>query len=153
MTFRELKLRRDPACPICGPNRTITQLIDYEAFCGIGAGAPAGTEAGAVAQVTATELKRRIDQGQAVQVIDVREPHEFAIGRIPGSTLIPLGEVVARAGELDPTREVILHCKSGTRSGKAIKALRESGYAGPLANLEGGITAWSKDVDPGVPLY
>jgi molybdopterin/thiamine biosynthesis adenylyltransferase/rhodanese-related sulfurtransferase/molybdopterin converting factor small subunit len=154
MTFRELKLRRDPACPVCGPNRTITQLIDYEAFCGIGAGAPGEAGAGAEpASVTATELKRRIDQGQAVQVIDVREPHEFAIGRIPGSTLIPLGEVVARAGELDPTREAVLHCKAGTRSRKAIQALRESGYTGPLANLEGGITAWSKDVDPGVPLY
>ena len=155
MTFRELKLRRDPACPVCGPNPTVTRLIDYEAFCGIGAVAP--DEAGAAGvgheKITATELKRRIDQGQNVQVIDVREPHEFAIARIPNTKLIPLGEITQRTGELDPTREVILHCKGGTRSAKAIKALRESGYAGPLANLEGGIVAWAKDVDPGVPLY
>jgi adenylyltransferase/sulfurtransferase len=155
MTFRELKLRRDPACPMCGPNRTITQLIDYEAFCGIGV-ADAGADGGAAAapdRISASELKRRIDQGQNVQVIDVREPHEYAIARIPNTKLIPLGEVVARAGELDASREAIVHCKSGTRSAKAIRALRESGYAGPLVNLEGGIVAWAKDVDPGVPLY
>ena len=153
MTFRELKLRRDPACPVCGPNPTITALIDYEAFCGLGEPAPGEAAGAADGRVTATELKRRIDQGQAVQVIDVREPHEHAIGRIPGAALIPLGDVVARAGELDPTREAIVHCKSGIRSRKAIAALRASGYTGPLANLEGGITAWSTDVDPGVPLY
>jgi sulfur-carrier protein adenylyltransferase/sulfurtransferase len=150
MTFRELKLRRDPQCPMCGPNATIKELIDYEAFCGVGAvdEAVPGQE-----RITATELKRRIDQGQNVQVIDVREPHEYAIARIPNSKLVPLGDVVTRIGEFDPSRDAIVHCKSGKRSAKAIQALRDSGYKGPLVDLEGGIVAWAKDVDPSVPLY
>ncbi len=154
MKFRELKLERDPACPLCGPHRTIHALIDYEAFCGIGAGAASGAEAaGAPVAITATELKRRIDTGEAVQIVDVREPHEAAIARIPGARLMPLGEVVARAGELDPGREAIVHCKGGTRSAKAIAVLREAGYEGPLVNLAGGILAWSREVDPSVPTY
>jgi molybdopterin/thiamine biosynthesis adenylyltransferase/rhodanese-related sulfurtransferase len=152
MTFRELRLRRDPACPVCGPNRTITALIDYEAFCGVGAAA-AGEAAGANGGITARELKQRIDAGQNVQIIDVREPHEYAFARIPNAKLIPLGEVVARAGELDPSREAVVHCRSGIRSAKAIRVLRDQGYTGALANLEGGILAWSKDVDPSVPTY
>ena len=153
MTFRELKLRRDPACPACGTNRTITKLIDYEAFCGLGAATPADAAASANGGITAKELKRRIDAGQDVQIIDVREPHEYAFARIPNTKLIPLGEVVARVGELDPTREAIVHCRSGVRSAKAIRELRDHGYPGALANLEGGILAWSKDVDPSVPTY
>jgi molybdopterin/thiamine biosynthesis adenylyltransferase/rhodanese-related sulfurtransferase/molybdopterin converting factor small subunit len=153
MGFRELKIRRDPACPVCGPNPTVTQLIDYEAFCGVGAGAPPAAGEAGLEEITPVELKQRIDRGQDVRIIDVREPHEYAIGRIPGATLIPLGEVVRRAGELDPAREVVLHCKSGTRSKKAIAALREAGYTGRLVNLKGGITGWSKDVDPRVPQY
>jgi adenylyltransferase/sulfurtransferase len=149
MKFRELKLQRDPACPLCGENRTIHALIDYEVFCGIGA----ESADAAPAAITATELKRRIDAGQAVQLIDVREPHEAAIARIPGARLIPLGDVVARAGELDPAREAILHCKTGIRSAKAIAALRESGYTGPLVNLAAGIRGWSLEVDSSVPTY
>jgi adenylyltransferase/sulfurtransferase len=153
MRFRELKLKRDPACPLCGPGRTIHELIDYEAFCGLGpraAVAGAGA-AGPAAAITATELKRRLDCGEQVQIVDVREPHEAAIARIPDARLIPLGEVAARAGELDPTREAILHCRSGARSAQAIVVLREAGYAGPLVNLAGGILAWSREVDPSVP--
>jgi len=149
MRFRELKLKRDPACPLCGTNPTVRELIDYEAFCGIG---PAAAGA-APAAITAIELKRRIDAGQDVQIIDVREPHEAAIARIPNARLIPLGEVAARAGELDPEREAIVYCKIGARSAKAIAALREAGYPGPLVNLAGGILAWSREVDPSVPTY
>jgi sulfur-carrier protein adenylyltransferase/sulfurtransferase len=141
---------------VCGPNPTVTKLIDYEAFCGVGAAADEAEAAGAPgapAKITASELKRRIDQGQNVQIIDVREPHEYAIARIPNTKLIPLAEVTSRAGELDPEREAIVHCRTGVRSAKAIAALRNAGYAGRLLNLEGGIAAWSRDVDPGVPLY
>ncbi len=150
MKFRELKLQKDPACLLCGTHRTIDALIDYEVFCGIG---PEAIAAAAPSAITATELKQRIDAGQAVQLIDVREPHESAIARIPGARNIPLGDVVARVAELDPTREAVLHCKGGTRSAKAIAALREGGYTGPLVNLTGGIGAWSREVDSSVPTY
>jgi len=152
LRFREMKLRKDPKCPLCGQNPTIKELIDYEQFCGI---TPAGpvTNAEPVDDITAMELKRRIDVGQDIQIIDVREPHEYAIGRIPNSTLIPLAQVVERIREFDPSRETIVHCKGGVRSAKAIRALKESGYAGTLINLKGGITAWSNEVDPSVPKY
>ncbi len=112
---------------------------------------PTKNEREPFSRLNVQEAKDMLANGAAV--IDVREPHEYEIARIPNTKLIPLGEVVARAGELDPTREAILHCKGGTRSAKAVAALRESGYTGPLLDLEGGIAAWSKDVDPGVPLY
>lgn len=147
MTFRELKLRRDPACPMCGEHRSIHALIDYEQFCGLHAAPPA------MAELTAVELKRRIDDGEALQIIDVREPFEHAIARVPGAKLIPLAQVVARMAELDPGRELIVHCKLGGRSAKAIEALRAAGYAGAMRNLSGGIAAWSKEVDPSVPVY
>jgi sulfur-carrier protein adenylyltransferase/sulfurtransferase len=157
MRFRELKLRKDPACPVCGENATVKELIDYEEFCGLkeaparAGGAPAG-EAG-LEEITAPEFKRRLDRGDDVQIIDVREPVEYEIARIPGSKLIPLAQVVARAGEIDPSRETVVHCKGGVRSAKAIEALRRSGFSGRLVNLKGGITAWSDEVDPGVPRY
>jgi molybdopterin/thiamine biosynthesis adenylyltransferase/rhodanese-related sulfurtransferase/molybdopterin converting factor small subunit len=151
MKFRELKLRKDPGCPVCGENPTVTKLIDYEEFCGLRAQpqeASTGSE-----EITATELKRRIDDGRDTQIIDVREPFEFEIARIPGTTLIPLGQVAARMSEIDPARETVVHCKAGVRSAKAIAALKEAGFAGRLINLKGGITAWSDEVDPAVPKY
>ena len=104
-------------------------------------------------EITATELKSRIDAGEDVQLIDVRQPHESEYASIPGAKLIPLAEVMARTGELDATREAIIHCHMGGRSARAIEALERSGYEGKLTNLVGGITAWSMDVDPNVPTY
>ncbi len=104
-------------------------------------------------EITAAELKAKLDAGENIQLIDVRQPDEHAFARIDGAKLIPLGEVIARMDELDATRDTIVHCKAGGRSAKAIMALQQAGYAGSLANLVGGITAWSNDVDPRVPKY
>lgn len=104
-------------------------------------------------EISATELKQRLDAGDDIQIIDVRQPDEHAVARIEGATLIPLGEVVARMGEIDPSRETVVHCKLGGRSAKAIEALTAAGFAGSLTNLKGGITAWSDEVDPSVAKY
>jgi adenylyltransferase/sulfurtransferase len=151
MRFRELKLRKNPECPVCGDNPTIKELIDYEEFCGITQ--PTQTSEPTMEEITATELKQRLDQGDDIQIIDVREPHEYEIGQIPNSKLIPLGQVLNRMNEIDPNRETVVHCKMGGRSAKAIEALQRSGFQGKLSNLVGGITAWSNDVDPSVPKY
>ena len=150
MRFRELKLRKNPDCPVCGDHPTIKELIDYEEFCGITQ--QAETEP-TMEEITATELKQRLDKGDDIQIIDVREPHEYEIGQIPNSKLIPLGQVLNRMNEIDPDREAVLHCKMGGRSAKAIDALKRAGFPGKLVNLAGGITAWSNDVDPSVPKY
>ncbi len=152
MQFRELKLQKDPSCPICGPNRTITELIDYEEFCGI-----RGEEAAPQAileseEITVSQLKARMDRGEDLTVIDVREPYEYAIARIPGTKLIPLGQIEERAGELDPKSEIILHCRSGKRSADALNRLKAKGFT-HLKNVVGGITAWSEEIDPSVPKY
>ncbi|HEX8160668.1 MAG TPA: rhodanese-like domain-containing protein [Pyrinomonadaceae bacterium] len=104
-------------------------------------------------EITATELKRRLDAGDDLQIIDVREQNEYDTARLEGSKLIPLGQVLSRAGEIDPNRETVVHCKLGGRSAKAIEALTRAGFAGRLLNLKGGITAWSNEVDPSVPKY
>ena len=151
MKFREFKLRKDPKCPACGENPTIKELIDYEEFCGLRAQPPA--EADALDEITARELQQRLERGDDIQVIDVREPFEYEIARIPGTKLIPLGQVVSRMNEIDPARETVVHCKAGVRSAKGIAALKQSGFAGRLINLKGGITAWSDEVDPSVAKY
>ncbi len=151
MRFRELKLRKDPDCPVCGDHPAIKELIDYEEFCGI-TQQPQTTQT-TMEEITATELKQRLDQGDDIQIIDVREPHEYEIGQIPNSKLIPLGQVLNRMNEIDPNRETVVHCKMGGRSAKAIDALQRSGFTGKLTNLAGGITAWSNEVDPSVPKY
>jgi sulfur-carrier protein adenylyltransferase/sulfurtransferase len=150
MKFRELKLRRNPACPICGDNPTIKELIDYEAFCGLNQPV---VEDKVLEEITATELNDLIKNNPEVQIIDVREPFEVEIARIPHTKLIPLGEVVKRSKEIDTSRTAIIHCKAGGRSAKAIAALKESGFTGKLINLKGGITAWSDEVDSTVPKY
>jgi len=152
MRFREVKLRKNPHCPMCGVHPTIKSLIDYEVFCGIGAAAtsPATT---LLDEITAVELKRRIDLGQDVQIIDVREPHEYAIARLPNTKLIPLREIASRTSEIDPSRETVVYCKVGLRSAQAVRRLKQDGFAGRLMNLKGGILAWSEDVDPSVPKY
>jgi adenylyltransferase/sulfurtransferase len=151
MKFRELKLRKDPSCPVCGENPTVTKLIDYEEFCGLRA--QPVESSGDLEEITATELKRRIDDGRDTQIIDVREPFEFEVAHIPGTKLIPLGQVADRISEIDPARETVVHCKAGVRSAKAIAALKQAGFQGRLINLKGGITAWSDEVDPAVPKY
>src|SRR5215218_1985435 len=152
MKFREFKLRKDPKCPVCGENPTVTKLIDYEEFCGMAAhqGLAPDTK---LEEISATELNARRLRGDRMQIIDVREPHEFEIARIPGTKLIPLGHVVTRMNEIDQDVETILHCKGGVRSAKAIEALKRAGFQGRLINLKGGITAWSDDVDPRVAKY
>ncbi|MFN2492249.1 MAG: molybdopterin-synthase adenylyltransferase MoeB [Pyrinomonadaceae bacterium] len=151
MKFRELKLRKDPACPICGDNPSIEELIDYEEFCGLRAHPQ--TQTSQLEEITAAQLKQRLDSERGLQVIDVREPFEYEIARIPGTKLIPLSQVVGRQHEIDPSRETIVHCKAGVRSAKAIEALKQAGFSGRLINLKGGITAWSEEVDPAVPKY
>ncbi len=151
MKFREFKLRKDPACPVCGENPTIKELIDYEEFCGLRA--QPQEQPATLEEITATELRQRLDSGKDLQVIDVREPFEYDIARIDGTKLIPLGQVVARMNEIDPSRETVMHCKAGVRSAKAIAALKQAGFPGRLINLKGGITAWSDEVDPTVAKY
>ena len=157
MRFRELKLRKDPECPVCGERATIKELIDYEEFCGLRPRPAAETkpieETRQMEEITATDLKQRLDRGDDIQIIDVREPNEYDVARIPGAKLIPLGQVVGRQEEIDPERETVVHCKGGVRSARAIEALTGAGFRGKLVNLKGGITAWSNDVDPSVPKY
>ena len=152
MQFRELRLQKDPNCPICGTNPSIHELIDYEEFCGIrGEEAPA-QEVDQNEEITVRELKERMDRGERLNVIDVREPHEFAIARIPGTKLIPLNQVEERAGELNPNEEIILHCRTGKRSADALNRLKAKGFR-RLKNLKGGIAAWSDEIDSKVPKY
>jgi rhodanese-related sulfurtransferase len=106
-----------------------------------------------MAEITATELKQRLDNGEDIQIVDVREPHEVAVAKIPDTIHIPLGQIVNRMSEIDPNKETVVHCKMGGRSARAIMALKQSGFAGNLINLKGGITAWSNEVDPSVPKY
>jgi len=153
MVFREFKVRRNPKCPMCGDRPTITKLIDYEQFCGLqGQEAPAPAAADGAGEITVEDLKRRIDQGEDLFILDVRNPEEFQICRIPGSTLLPLPELPQRFRELDPAREMVVHCKSGMRSAKAVQFLRQQGFR-KLANLKGGILAWADRIDRGMPKY
>ncbi len=149
MKFRELKLRKNPKCPVCGENPSIKELIDYEEFCGIGqeVQAPTGIE-----EITAKEFKEELDQGKDLFILDVRNPVEFEICRIDGSHLIPLDELLNRVHELDSARDIVVHCRSGARSAQAIEMLREAGFR-KLRNLKGGVLAWSDDVDPTMPKY
>ena len=150
MRFRELKLKKNPDCPLCGTHRSITKLIDYEEFCGIrGEEAPAATIN--VPEITPRELKQRLNRGDDLFVLDVREPHEFQICNLNGY-LIPLGDLPRRVHELDSSREIVAHCRSGKRSADAVEFLRKAGFR-KIWNLKGGILAWSDEVDPSVPKY
>ena len=152
MRFRELKLRKDPDCPVCGTHPTVKQLIDYEQFCGIRPAVPEPVGVNSATEITAVELKRRLDRGDSVKIVDVREPNEYQINRIPGSQLIPLGDIPKRYEELDPNEEIVVQCKSGVRSGKAADFLRSVGFKRVL-NLKGGILDWVDKVDPSQPKY
>ena len=151
MRFRELKLRRDPECPVCGDNPTVTELIDYDQFCGI-TPATSAAEPTTDSDTTVEELKTLLDQNDGVFILDVREPQEFQICRIPTSTLIPLGDLPQRLVELEGRDEMVVHCKSGARSAKAVKLLHEAGFS-KTKNLRGGILAWIDRVDPSLPKY
>ena len=151
MTFREMKIRKSPKCPICGPNPTIKALIDYEQFCGVRGEEPAVSST-LDGELTASELKARLVRGEPTFILDVRNPEEIAICRIAGSTVIPLPELPNRLSELDPSTPMVVHCKSGMRSAKAIELLKKQGFT-KLSNLKGGILAWIKDVDPSLPAY
>ena len=153
MRFRELKLRRDPECPVCGDAPTVTGLIDYEQFCGVTPAAADGDGTGPDGDdVTVEQLKARLDGGDGVFVLDVREPQEHRICSIPGTTLIPLGDLPSRLHELAGRGEMVVHCKSGARSARAVKLLREAGFAG-AKNLRGGILRWIDAIDPSLPKY
>src|SRR6202142_1195309 len=149
MKFRELKLRKNPDCPVCGTHPTVTKLIDYNEFCGIrGEEKPVSS---GVPEIQVEELKRRLDAKEDLFVLDVREPHEYQICNL-GGHLIPLNDLPNRVSELDSSREIVVHCKMGGRSAKAVAFLQQSGFA-KVHNLAGGITAWSDRVDPKVPKY
>ena len=150
MRFRELKLRRNPECPACGDNPTITKLIDYQEFCGMGRGEEAVVET--TGDIEPTEVKEKIDRGDSFVLIDVREPHEHQICNIPYAKLIPLGELPKRVNELNTADEIVAHCKSGMRSAKAVDFLKQAGFK-RVRNMKGGILAWSDKVDPTVPKY
>jgi adenylyltransferase/sulfurtransferase len=150
MRFRELRLRKNPSCPACGDHRTIRELIDYEEFCGIRGEEHIPVTTG-IPEITPRELKDRLDRGDELFILDVREPHEYQICNIKGH-LIPLGDLPRRAAELDSSREIVAHCRSGKRSADAVQFLQQAGFR-KIWNLKGGILAWSDEVDPSVPKY
>lgn len=152
MKFREFKVRKDPKCPVCSENPTITELIDYDTFCGIPQAAAAEAAELPVPEITVEQLKAKQDAGEKFVLLDVREPYEYDIARIPGSKLIPLGELHSRLSELDTADEIVIHCKMGGRSAQAVRELQAAGF-GKLWNVEGGITAWADRVDPTVAKY
>jgi adenylyltransferase/sulfurtransferase len=149
MKFRELKLRKNPDCPMCGQHRTITKLIDYEEFCGVrGQEQAAGED---VPAISVEELKKKLEAKADILILDVREPHEYQICNLNGY-LIPVGDLPKRVNELDSSREIVAHCKMGGRSAKAVKFLRQSGFK-KVYNLTGGIAAWAERIDPKMPKY
>ena len=150
MKFRELKLRKNPDCPVCGVNPTIHELIDYQEFCGVTH--QPQVDVGADFEITPVELKAKMDRGDQFVLVDVREPEEYAICRIPGSTLIPKATVPERLHDLSTADEIIVHCRSGVRSGAVVDLMKQAGYR-KVKNLVGGILRWSDDVDPTVPKY
>jgi len=156
MRFRELKLRKNPECPVCGEHRTITKLIDYHQFCGVpepsAQPAPAQETPVNEGEIDVKEVKEKLDRGDRFVLIDVREPHEHQICNIPAAKLIPLGTVGQRLSELDPEADIVVHCKSGVRSAKACGILRAAGFK-HVRNMKGGILAWADQVDPSIPKY
>ena len=150
MGFREFKLRKNPKCPMCGEHRTIDKLIDYYEFCGV-RGEEAPVPDLKVPEITPRELKARLNRGEDLFILDVREPHEYQICNLRGH-LIPLGELPRRVHELDSSREIVAHCRSGKRSAEAVDFLRKAGFR-KILNLKGGILAWSDEVDRSVPKY
>lgn len=152
MSFRELKVRRNADCALCGDNPTIRELVDYEQFCGIRGQEEAGQQLGSQWETTVEEMKARMDRGDPITILDVRNPEEWQICHIQGASLLPLGELPARVHELDTAREMVVHCKSGIRSAKAVAFLLQAGFR-KVKNLRGGITEWARKIDPKMPTY
>ena len=155
LQWRELKLHKNPDCPVCGERRTVTGLVDYEEFCGIPqAMAAEAAERDALVEMTAPELKERLDKGESLTIIDVREPHEWEIANLEayGARLIPVGQFAERMHELNSADQIVVHCRSGTRSAKAFHQLYAAGFR-RIWNLKGGILAWTDEVDPTLPRY
>ncbi len=152
MNFRELRLRKDANCPVCGDHPTVTKLIDYQEFCGIRPPQASGGSTVTEGVIEPTEVKQKLDRGDNFTLIDVREPHEYQIARIAGAKLIPLSEIPKRLVELDPNAEYVMHCKMGGRSQQAVDLMKQNGFKN-VRNMTGGINAWSEKVDPTVPKY
>jgi len=152
MRFRELKLRKNPECPVCGENPTVKELIDYQHFCGIVPETPEEINVkNGIPQISVKELKGRMDAGEDLFILDVREPYEYRIAQI-GGTLIPLNDVPNRLAEIDREREIIVHCRSGVRSQRVAEFLKQQGYS-RVINMAGGILAWADEIDPKMQKY
>ena len=151
MTFEFVKLRKNPKCKVCGPNPEVTELIDYEAFCGV-PGHDHEDASGGEWDISASELARRLKRGDPIHLLDVREPHELQISHIEKATLIPYGQLAARLSELNSAEEIVIFCKSGNRSAHALELLASAGFR-KIKHLAGGINAWAKEVDPSLPVY
>ena len=143
MRFLELKLKKEKECPVCGEHPTVTQLIDYEEFCGL----KSKEHLVAVDEMSAIDLKNLINEKRSVQIIDIRQPHELQLGKIDGTKAIPFGQLVRRKDELDSSKKVVVVCKIGLLSAEVIRQLKEDGYAGEIYSLKGGITSWANDID------
>ena len=152
MKFRELRLKKDPDCPVCSKNATIKELIDYDEFCSVGRGEENVKETDISIEITTHELKKLIDEKLSFTLIDVREPHEYQICRIEGATLMPLATIANQMAGLDQTGEIITYCHAGMRSYKAAEFLKSMGF-GKVRSLKGGIKSWSRDIDPSIPVY
>lgn len=160
MSFDQVKLRKNPECPVCGEHPTVTELIDYEEFCGVPAHDNSLYTAGTngdladMPQMSPQELKTLLDRGEAPLILDVREPHEWQISNLEhlGARLIPKGKVLERMNELDTAREIVVQCRTGGRSAQIVKLLQEHGFS-KLHNLDGGINRWAREVDPSLPTY
>jgi adenylyltransferase/sulfurtransferase len=152
MSFDFVKLRKNPNCKVCGPNPEVTELIDYEEFCGMPAHDRDEGSAGEGWDITATQLADRLKSGNHLKLIDVREPHELEISKIEGAEVIPLGQLASRMSELDSAEEIVLMCKMGSRSIRALEVLHSAGFR-KIKNLKGGINAWAREVDPSLPIY
>ncbi|MFL7812120.1 MAG: molybdopterin-synthase adenylyltransferase MoeB [Anaerolineales bacterium] len=152
LSFQTVKLHKNPDCKVCGKNPEVTELIDYEDFCGIPAHDHDEGSAGAEWDITAPELAEKLKNGEDLRLIDVREPHELEISHLEGAELIPLGEFASHLSDLDSSQEIVLFCKSGTRSTRALEILASAGFK-KVKNLKGGINAWAEEVDPSMPIY
>lgn len=152
MSFEFVKLRKNPHCKVCGPEPEVTELIDYEAFCGVPGHDHEEGSVGGGWDIEAIELAERLKKGNHIHLVDVREPHELEISHIEGAQLIPLGQLASRLSELDSAEEMVLFCKAGTRSARALELLVSAGFR-KVKNLKGGINAWAREVDPSQPIY
>ena len=152
MSFDFVKLRKNPNCKVCGPEPEVTELIDYEAFCGVPSHDHEEGSAGVDWDITATELAELLTNGNSPHLIDVREPHELEISHLEGADLIPLGQLASRLSELNSADDIVLFCKAGTRSTRALELLASAGFR-KMKNLKGGINAWAREVDPSMPIY